>query len=89
MHAFISCCLDYCNALLAGLPKKSISNLQLLQNSAAQVFQSGAPNLVPGDTNEAFDVFVFNRLDNSVERVSLTHQGLEKIMKRDHWDLCA
>ncbi len=39
MHAFISCRLDYCNALLAGLPKKSISNLQLLQNLAADVYR--------------------------------------------------
>ena len=37
MHAFISCHLDYCNALLSGLPKKSISNLQSLQNSVALV----------------------------------------------------
>ena len=37
MHAFISGRIDYCNALLSGLPKISITCLQLLQNSAAHV----------------------------------------------------
>uniref|UniRef100_A0A3P9M6K8 Reverse transcriptase domain-containing protein n=1 Tax=Oryzias latipes TaxID=8090 RepID=A0A3P9M6K8_ORYLA len=37
MHAFIMSKVDYCNALLAGLPKTNIRNLQLLQNSAARV----------------------------------------------------
>ena len=37
VHAFIFSRLDYCNAVFTGLPKKSIRQLQLIQNAAARV----------------------------------------------------
>ena len=36
-HAFISSHLDYCNALLFGLPKYQLDRLQKVQNAAARV----------------------------------------------------
>ena len=37
IHAFVSSHLDYCNALLFGLPKYQIDRLQKVQNAAARV----------------------------------------------------
>ena len=37
IHAFVSSHLDYCNALLFGLPKYQLDRLQKVQNAAARV----------------------------------------------------
>jgi len=37
VHAFITSRVDNCNGLLTGLPKKSIRQVQLIQNAAARV----------------------------------------------------
>jgi hypothetical protein len=40
-------------------------------------FSSGADNLVPGDTNHAYDVFVHDRITGSTRRVSLSSDGAQ------------
>jgi len=40
-------------------------------------FYSHAANLVPDDTNKRADVFLFDRTDNSIQRVSVSSEGKE------------
>jgi Tol biopolymer transport system component len=40
-------------------------------------FDSHGDNLVPGDTNDAFDVFVHDRLTHTTERVSVNSRGAQ------------
>ena len=37
IHAFVTTNLDYCNAILHGLPKALLNRLQLVQNRAARI----------------------------------------------------
>ena len=39
------------------------------------VFQSLSTNLVSGDTNSVFDIFVYDRTNNTIERVSIDANG--------------
>ena len=41
VQTFISCCLDYCNSVLAGVPDVYLQRLQSVQNAAARLV-SGA-----------------------------------------------
>lgn len=41
------------------------------------VFRSEANNLVPGDTNNQFDVFLRDTVANTIERISVSSGGLE------------
>ena len=43
IHAFVTSRLDYCNAVLYGVPNKSLARLQLVQNSAARILTRTKP----------------------------------------------
>lgn len=50
---------------------------QITPDGRYVVFQSEASNLVPGDTNNSWDVFIRDRLLGRTERVSVSSQGLQ------------
>ena len=57
-------------------------------------YSSDASNLVPGDTNNAVDVFVFDRQTDTTERVSVASDGTEgerrqlQSLNLGGWPLC-
>lgn len=50
-------------------------NYDISDNGTLVTYQSGASNLVAGDTNNLTDVFLYDRLNLTVERVSLDNNG--------------
>ena len=55
----------------------SAGNPRVSADGRYVVFDSSAPNLVKGDTNEASDVFIYDRQTNATQRVSLTASGAQ------------
>ena len=49
IHAFVTTNLDYCNAILYGLPKVLLNRLQLVQNRAARIvtFSKKYEHMIP------------------------------------------
>lgn len=64
----------------AGEPASSqttLARLALSQDGRFVAYYSYAPNLVPGDTNEVWDVFVRDRLLGTTSRVSVSSEGAQ------------
>jgi Tol biopolymer transport system component len=61
---------------------------QLSGNGRYVAFISASPNLVPGDTNDDTDVFVYDLVAHTIERVSVTMNGAEaESLGVDNWSL--
>ena len=67
-----------------GVPNPSLAGFRALswdpsisRNGRYVAFASDASNLVPGDTNGADDVFVFDRVTGSIRRTSVSSSGAQ------------
>ncbi len=62
----------------AGVAGNGVSDQPSISSDGRHVqFESSATNLVPGDTNAAYDVFVRDLTDRTTKRVSVTSNGRE------------
>ena len=61
-----------------GVPPKADSFLPALSGDGrVVVFSSNAANIVPGDTNNATDVFLLDRVSRTVERINVRADGTQ------------
>ena len=52
-------------------------NIDITADGRFVVFDSPATNLVPNDNNNAWDIFLFDRLNRTIELVSIDQSGLQ------------
>lgn len=60
---------------ITGVSNGDSFNASLSADGRYLAYQSIASNLVPGDTNNAYDIFVFDRDTSRIERVSVSSSG--------------
>ncbi|MCS7470455.1 S8 family serine peptidase [Stieleria sp. ICT_E10.1] len=58
-------------------PNGASWSVDLSSDGRYMAFESNADNLVPGDTNEMGDIFVYDRTERTIERVSLSADATE------------
>ncbi len=64
-------------SISGGEPDKYCFGSRISPNGRFVTFCSGATNLVPDDTNECNDVFIYDRQNQLLKRLSTTPQGVE------------
>jgi Tol biopolymer transport system component len=68
------------SAAAEGAPADGVSAFPAISaDGQAVAFRSSATNLVPGDTNGAWDVFVWDRRTGKMERVSVSATGAQAV----------
>ncbi len=45
VHSLVATCLDYCNSLVYGVPRRVLAKLQRIQNAAARLANRSSPSL--------------------------------------------
>ncbi|VAW32045.1 hypothetical protein MNBD_CHLOROFLEXI01-2680 [hydrothermal vent metagenome] len=77
------------NGVEANAPSGNFSFLSVSANGRFIAFDSFADNLVPDDTNNVIDVFVYDRQTKEIERISKSNNGVEANGESIHPSLSA
>src|SRR5215207_6210961 len=75
------------NGTGAGAAGRETWEPRISADGAVVVFMSDAPDLVAGDTNNAFDVFAYDRAMRRIQRVSTTSAGQGLALAATHPDV--